>query len=187
MPTKLRRHKDFRIHRGSDVLTSPVLVLNSCYEPIRVSNVRETLKLVFKGAASVIETHATALVRAEKTNYPAPSVVRLTEFRYIPKFSRTVTKRAIVLRDGSCCQYCLKEFPSSELTKEHIIPTSRGGKTTWTNIVAACKPCNNRKADRTPEEAGMVLARRPVELSIHTRHRMHAGKFNPSWDRYLFV
>lgn len=187
MPTKPRRHKDDRVYRAGGVLAGAVLILNACFEPVRVSNVRETLKLVFKGAATVIENHPTAVVRAARESYPAPSVVRLTEYRYIPKVSRAVTKRAIVLRDGSCCQYCLREFPSSELTKDHVIPISRGGPTSFTNLVAACKKCNNHKANRTPEEAGMVLARRPVELSIHARHRLHAGKFNPSWDKFLFV
>lgn len=187
MPTKQRRRSALGVYRNGDVLTSPVLVLNACFEPVRVSNVKDTLTLIFKGAASVIESHPTAVVRSAKDSWPAPSVVRLTEYRYIPRITRAVTKRALVLRDGSRCQYCLKEFPSSELTRDHVIPASRGGASVFTNLVCACKPCNNRKSDRTPEEAGMVLARRPIELSIHARHRLHAGKLNPVWDRYLFV
>jgi 5-methylcytosine-specific restriction endonuclease McrA len=73
------------------------------------------------------------------------------------------------------------------LTLDHVIPQSRGGANTWENLVAGCKPCNNRKGDRTPAEAGMALAHKPAPIGIHAKHRLIAGTAEPSWDRYMFV
>jgi 5-methylcytosine-specific restriction endonuclease McrA len=86
------------------------------------------------------------------------------------------------------CQYCHKTLNSGELTLDHVIPRSRAGETTWENLVACCHPCNNRKGNRTPEEANMRLARAPRPFSLHTsRHLMRLlGKSDDQWRKYLF-
>ena len=91
----------------------------------------------------------------------------------------------IVFRDGSTCQYCQTKLPARELTLDHVVPRSRGGGSTWENLVASCCPCNNRKGDRTPQEARMPLTKQPRQIGIHAKHRLLAGD-EKTWERYLF-
>ena len=95
------------------------------------------------------------------------------------------------MRDGYRCMYCgAKKRDGSELELEHIIPRSRGGKNTWDNLVAACAPCNRRKNDRTPEEAGMQLIHRPLPATVHTARfllkQIGAEMNEPAWQKYLW-
>jgi 5-methylcytosine-specific restriction endonuclease McrA len=117
-----------------------------------------------------------------------PSVIRLLEYRRIPHQTRALSRKNILMRDRYTCQYCHRILPSGELTLDHVIPRSRAGETAWENLVACCHPCNNRKGSRTPEEAGMKLARQPHPFSLHTsRHLMRIlGKGESQWRKYLF-
>ena len=162
-----------------------VLVLNASYEPIHICSARRALTLVLKGAA-VVEERSAFTVRTAKLHIPIPSVVRLFKYRRIPRQNRSVSRKGIILRDGATCQYCRKKLPPKDLTLDHVVPRSRGGESTWENLVACCYPCNNRKGNRTPQEAGMVLAKLPRPIGIHARHRLMAGD-EKVWERYLFV
>jgi 5-methylcytosine-specific restriction endonuclease McrA len=168
-------------------LHKPVLVLNSSYEPINVCAARRALVLVLKGVASA-EEHANAQVHSARQAMRVPSVIRLLEYRRIPHQTRALSRKNILMRDRYTCQYCLRTFNSGELTLDHVQPRSRAGETTWENLVACCHPCNNRKGSRTPEEAGMRLARAPRPFSLHTsRHLMRLlGKSDDQWRKYLF-
>jgi 5-methylcytosine-specific restriction endonuclease McrA len=117
-----------------------------------------------------------------------PSVIRLLEYRRIPQQSRALSRKNILLRDRYTCQYCYRVLPSVELTLDHVQPRSRGGGSSWENLVACCHPCNNRKGSRTPEEAGMKLAKAPRPFSLHTsRHIMRMlGNTDARWRKYLF-
>ncbi len=117
-----------------------------------------------------------------------PSVIRLLEYRRIPHQTRALSRKNILMRDRYTCQYCLKVLPAGELTLDHVIPRSRAGESAWENLVACCHHCNNRKGSRTPEEAGMKLARQPRPFSLHTsRHLMRLlGKGDEQWRKYLF-
>ena len=170
-----------------DGLQKPVLVLNASYEPINVCAARRALVLVLKGVAAA-EEHANPLVHSSRTAIRLPSVIRLLEYRRIPHQTRALSRKNILMRDRYTCQYCLKVLPSSELTLDHVIPRSRAGETTWENLVACCHPCNNKKGNRTPDEAGMKLARQPRPFSLHTsRHLMRLlGKSDDQWRKYLF-
>jgi 5-methylcytosine-specific restriction endonuclease McrA len=139
------------------------LVLNSSYEPLStwplsLIPATEAITKLWKDRVQVVETWKDAfgeevLFRSPSTTIPAPKVVVLNEYVCIhnePKFSR----RSILLRDRYCCQYCGKRFQASELTFDHLIPKSRGGKTEWTNIVMACGDCNAKKADQMPDFSG---------------------------------
>lgn len=163
-----------------------VLVLNVNYEPINIAPLRRAFNLVLKGIAYVEETNG--IMEAGKFTYKIPSVIRLKHYRRIPHFKISPSRRNILQRDDNICQYCVRRFTPQELTLDHIMPRSRGGKSTWDNLVAACYKCNHKKNDNTPEEAGMVLHRKPVSLSIHTnRHVLRsAGKKFDSWKKYLF-
>ncbi len=170
-----------------DRLHKPVLVLNASYEPINVCAARRALVLVLKGVASAEEL-SHHFVHSARKDMPMPSVIRLLEYRRIPHQTRALSRKNILMRDRYTCQYCHRTLPSSELTLDHVIPRARAGETTWENLVACCHPCNNRKGSRTPEEAGMKLARAPRPFSLHTsRHLMRLlAKSDDRWQKYLF-
>jgi 5-methylcytosine-specific restriction endonuclease McrA len=168
-------------------LQKPVLVLNASYEPINICAARRALVLVLKGIASAEEESANA-VHSSRRNMKVPSVIRLLEYRRIPHQTRALSRKNILMRDRYTCQYCLKVLPTGELTLDHVIPRSRAGESAWENLVACCHSCNNRKGNRTPEEAGMRLIRQPKPFSLHTsRHLMRLlGKSDEQWRKYLF-
>lgn len=162
-----------------------VLVLNASYEPINITAAKHALTLVFKGAAIVEEVSQYA-VRTSKISVPIPNVIRLIRYRRVPRQNRSVSRKGILLRDGFTCQYCAKRLTAGELTLDHVIPRSRMGGSTWENLVASCFPCNNRKSNRTPQEARMELVKQPRQVSIHAKHRLMAGD-SVVWDKYLFA
>ena len=173
--------------RRVSMMQEPVLVLNATYEPINVTAVRRAMVLLLKGVAQAEEVHS-AEVHSAAHAHKVPSVIRLLAYRHIPQQSRALSRKNILLRDRNTCQFCGRLFPSSELTLDHVLPRSRGGRSSWENLVACCHPCNNRKGSRTPEEAGMRLSRAPRPFSLHTsRHLMRLlGKSDDQWRKYLF-
>ena len=168
-------------------LQKPVLVLNASYEPINVCAARRALVLVLKGVASA-EEESMQHIHSARAAVRLPSVIRLLEYRRIPHQTRALSRKNILMRDRYTCQYCHRTLPSSELTLDHVVPRSRAGESNWENLVACCNPCNNKKGNRTPEEAGMKLARQPRPFSLHTsRHLMRLlGKSDEQWRKYLF-
>ena len=168
-------------------LQKPVLVLNASYEPINICAARRALVLVLKGVASA-EEESTLHVRSARNTVKLPSVIRLLEYRRSPHQTRALSRKNILMRDRYTCQYCHRTLPSGELTLDHVVPRSRSGESNWENLVACCNPCNNRKGSRTPDEAGMRLARPPRPFSLHTsRHLMRLlGKSDEQWRKYLF-
>ncbi|PYT21636.1 MAG: HNH endonuclease [Acidobacteria bacterium] len=172
---------------GSGRLQKPVLVLNASYEPINICAARRALVLVLKGVAAAEEESAN-LVHSSRYSVRLPSVIRLLEYRRIPHQTRALSRKNILMRDRYTCQYCLRTMASAELTLDHVIPRSRSGESAWENLVACCHHCNNRKGNRTPEEAGMRLVRQPRPFSLHTsRHIMRLlGKSDEQWRKYLF-
>src|SRR4051812_6358947 len=171
----------------SERLQKPVLVLNASYEPINVCAARRALVLVLKGVASAEEVSHCA-IHSARNSVHLPSVIRLLEYRRIPRQTRALSRKNILMRDRYTCQYCHRTLASGELTLDHVIPRSRAGETTWENLVACCHSCNNRKGSRTPDEAGMKLARAPRPFSLHTsRHLMRLlAKSDDQWRKYLF-
>jgi 5-methylcytosine-specific restriction endonuclease McrA len=168
-------------------LQNPVLVLNASYEPVNICAARRAIVLVLKGVASPEEI-STHTLHASRSAYPVPSVIRLLEYRRIPHQTRALSRKNIMMRDRYTCQYCHRTGSASDLTLDHVIPRSRGGETNWENLVACCHQCNNRKGNRTPEEAGFKLLRPPRPFSLHTsRHLMRLlAKSEDQWRKYLF-
>ena len=168
-------------------LQKPVLVLNASYEPINICAARRALVLVLKGVASA-EEETTIAIHSARRSVSLPSVIRLLEYRRIPHQTRALSRKNILMRDRYTCQYCHKTLPSAELTLDHVIPRSRAGESAWENLVACCHGCNNKKGNRTPDEAGMKLSRAPRPFSLHTsRHLMRLlGKSDEQWRKYLF-
>lgn len=161
------------------------LVLNRSYEAINVISARRAVTMVMKGIA-MVELPSQYVVRTSMATFPIPSVIRLEGYRKLPRITRAVSRKTILLRDRYTCQYCQKPYLAKQLTLDHVIPRSRSGGNTWENLVACCYPCNNRKGSRTPVEAGMVLARKPAAIGFHAKHRLMAGDDFSEWDRYLY-
>lgn len=168
----------------SSIIRRPVLILNLAYEPSQITTVKNAVKLIAKSAAVAVDNLDRELI----PGFLAPSVIRLTRHNYIPHRVQNVNRKHIYLRDKYTCQYCYKKFASADLTLDHIMPQSRGGKSTYSNLTTACKKCNHMKADRTPEEAGMVLLKRYKPLNIHTsKFTMRAmGENDILWRKYLY-
>jgi 5-methylcytosine-specific restriction endonuclease McrA len=144
-----------REHRAS----GRVLVLNATYEPINVCTVRRAVVLLLKERAEVIE-RANWELHSERSSMARPMVIRLVAYVRVPRDThrRKITRRAVFARDSWTCQYC---GARSNLTVDHVIPRSKGGASSWENIVASCAPCNRRKGDMTPIQANMHPAREP--------------------------
>lgn len=158
------------------------LVLNASYEPLAVVPTRRAVVLVLTGKATTLEEHAESW-HSEHVDIAVPSVVRLVRYVKVP-YGRTVslTRNALFARDDHQCQYCAGPAESID----HVVPRSRGGLHVWENVVAACRRCNLRKAASLPEEAGFVLARRPVPPSKVGWVNARVGpKMDPLWHSYL--
>ncbi len=169
------------------MLHTPVLVLNATYEPVNVCGARRAIILILKGAASA-EEELNGVVHAASLALRIPSVIRLLEYRRIPYEARALSRKNILIRDRHTCQFCDRTLPASELTLDHVVPRSQGGKSTWENLVACCHACNNRKGDRTPATAGMKLLCQPRPFNLHTnRHLIRLiGNGDQQWRKYLF-
>ena len=174
-----------RMHRSP--MHAPVLVLNASYEPINVCAARRALVLVLKGVAMMEEANGQHL-HAARIAINVPSVIRLLEYRRIPHQTRALSRKNILLRDRNTCQYCGKILAAGELTLDHVVPRSRGGSSTWENLVACCHNCNRRKGNMLPQEANMRLTREPRAFNLHTsRHIMRLmGRSDSKWQKYLF-
>jgi len=176
-------------HTQGDVhaMHAPVLVLNASYEPINVCAARRAIVLVLKGVAMAEEENGHHL-HAARFAIRVPSVIRLLEYRRIPHQTRALSRKNILLRDRNSCQYCGELLPASELTLDHVVPRSRGGASTWENLVTCCHSCNRRKGNQLPLEARMKLLREPRAFNLHTsRHIMRMmGHSDAKWRKYLF-
>lgn len=164
-----------------------VLVLNASYEAINVCTVRRALVLILKGVARAEELSPNT-VHSPSVCLPAPSVIRLLEYIHIPYERKSLSKKNVLLRDHNTCQYCSRVISPHDLTIDHVVPRSRGGSSGWENLVACCRPCNNRKGDRTPEEARMRLLKRPQSFSSHVNRQIirYLGRSDEAWRKYLF-
>jgi 5-methylcytosine-specific restriction endonuclease McrA len=140
-----------------------------------------------KGVAMTEEENGHFL-HAARLALRVPSVIRLLEYRRIPHQTRALSRKNILLRDRNTCQYCGELLSSSELTLDHVVPRSRGGASSWENLVACCHPCNRSKGNQMPAEAGMKLMREPHAFNLHTsRHIMRLmGRSDDRWRKYLF-
>ncbi|MFI5056455.1 MAG: HNH endonuclease [Actinomycetota bacterium] len=155
------------------------LVLNATEVPLAVLPARRAVVLVLKEKADVVASNG-AIFRSERLHIDAPSVVRLRHFVRVPyRQHAPLTRRAVFARDGWACQYC----GATAENLDHVLPRSRGGLHVWENVVAACRRCNAKKMDRTPQEAGFHLSRRPFAPS--DGFRLTLGSVEPGWEPYL--
>jgi len=144
------------------------LALNASFEPLTMVPVRRALRLVIDGKAEIVEADHDAVVRSERLHLPRPAVIRLVKFVHVPRrFRRQVTNTFLFARDDYRCQFCGRTQhelrPRECLTRDHLVPLSRGGTNAWTNVLTACSSCNTRKGNLLPEEAHMHPLRPPFE------------------------
>lgn len=167
-------------------LNSSVLVLNRFYMVIRVVNVRRAMTLLYRSCAEVISidngsyfnydfetwcelSQITSLDKQDEEEYiravnfeiQVPRIVRLTRYDKVPRSVVRFNRKNLFARDDHRCQYCGQAKPTSQLSLDHVVPRSMGGRTSWENIVCSCTSCNSRKGGRTPEQAGMDLLKIP--------------------------
>src|SRR5215469_604005 len=172
---------------ATEALSASVLVLNRFYMAVHVVSVRRAFALLCRELAEVVhieqgqyanynfdswreiselkasyKTPHDDWIRAVNFEIQVPRVIRLLFYDRLPKQAIRFNRRNIFARDGNRCQYCGKKFPTSELSLDHVNPRSRGGETSWENIVCSCVKCNVKKGGRTPHEASMQLVRPPV-------------------------
>ncbi len=163
---------------GELLLNSPTLVLNRTWSPVFTVSAKKAIVWLCKGIVQVVNdrdytlhdlsswTDLSYILADEKPYLASPSirlvlpeVIKLVHYNGVPKRRVAFTRRALFLRDRYSCQYCGASPGSKELTIDHILPMSRGGKTSWENCVLSCVRCNSNKGCRTPDEAGMALLR----------------------------
>ncbi|HOP07945.1 MAG TPA: HNH endonuclease [candidate division Zixibacteria bacterium] len=161
-----------------------VLMLNQNYEPLTVCSARRAVVLLFSGKAEMIETADGLQIHTVSTSYPVPSVVRLWQYCKVPYKKIMLTRKNILTRDGHRCQYC--GTTRGPMTVDHVIPKTLGGGDTWENLVCACTRCNNRKSDRTPEQADMKLRRTPTRPTLIAFLQRKVA-VSDVWKPYLFM
>jgi len=196
---------------AASALEASVLVLNRLFMAVRVVRARHAFVLLWKQVAEVVsvedETFATydfqswadvsayrrrfqpdshEWVRTVRLELAVPRVIRLLAYDRIPKTRVRLNRRNLFARDGNRCQYCGRKFKTSDLSIDHVVPRSRGGRTAWPNVVCACLTCNVRKGGQTPDEAGLHLVQTPKEPRFSPVITLRAGSERyRSWKQFL--
>lgn len=165
----------------------PALVLNADFRPqslypLSVKDFWETMRNVYEDVVSVVAEYD-QIVRSPSVTMRIPSVVALRRFVAMPHHGVVFSNENVFLRDRDLCQYCGEH---RSLTIDHVHPTSRGGAHAWTNVVAACDPCNNRKGDTVGLMHPMKVPREPTQAELHALERARArGRLHSTWLDYL--
>ena len=160
-----------------------VLVLNASYEPLNITTWRRAMVMMLKGKAESLELDFSREIRS---GTHLPTVIRLRQYVHVPFRQLPLTRRNVFHRDNQSYQYCGTR--TDQLSIDHVLPKSRGGKDTWENVTTACLGCNVRKGNRTPQEAGMPLKRiprRPLSsLSFEACRQINSGRHS-EWAKYV--
>jgi len=184
------------------MLNSPTLVLNRSWIPINVTTVRRAVVMSFVGLVRIVDVQTFELcsfdqwlargatngrtVQTVDSAFDAPEVEVASFYDGIPKGSVVFSRRNLYRRDRFTCQYCGERSRAGNLTVDHVLPRSRGGKTSWENCVAACIACNTRKDNKTPEEAGMALSTQPGKPSWAPWYALSRCRSKPdSWEAFM--
>lgn len=162
------------------------LLLSSWYLPLRIVRWQLAIKLAYEGRVDVLATYDEE-VSSPSVTWRLPAVLRYR--RQAPSRSHRIrfSRANVFLRDRHCCQYCERKFPASQLTLDHVVPRSQGGRRVWDNIVTACRPCNAKKADLSCDEAGMFPLRRAGEPSVLpvVQRRFGLPDVPSQWEPFL--
>ncbi len=159
-----------------------VLILNQDYSALTICSVEKAFILVYLNKAELVSESQANYLRTISSTFPMPSIIRLHRYVHLPFKGVILTRQNIFKRDGHRCQYC---GIHEDLTLDHVMPKSRGGKSSWDNLVAACRRCNAKKGDYTPEEAEMLLRQKPYRPSFIMFLRDFSGHLEEDWHPYL--
>jgi 5-methylcytosine-specific restriction endonuclease McrA len=190
---------------AAKVLKGMCLVLNRNWQPISTTGLKEAISLVAKGSAKIIDPsdfsavdlvtwndvsrakvkHENAVIRSQYLTLVAPEVIVLNKYDGQGEKSVVFSRKNLFKRDKYTCVFCGVQPGPAELTIDHVMPKSRGGKSTWENCVLACVDCNKRKSNRTPEEAGMKLRKHPKKPSWKTLAQVNPKERKESWEQFL--
>jgi 5-methylcytosine-specific restriction endonuclease McrA len=166
-----------------------VLLLDQGMQPIDVINGRKAIEKLYEGKADVLEEYADIPIRSQRLTLNLPCVMMLNGAGHYKRRFVKFSRPNVFWRDGYICQYCCKKFPAAKLTLDHVIPKSNrtpDSYKSWTNIVTACKPCNQKKRNRTPQEAKMKLLREPFKPSWEPAMTIQYLPNDPAvWESYL--
>ncbi len=186
----------------SDALAAPTLVLNRNWVPVDVTTVRRALVLLFRRVARVVKpedfsdhdftswagmgvSRGEPCIHTVTLSIRVPEVILLLRYGARPRTVVAFSRKNIFLRDGYTCQYCGARPGTEELSIDHVLPRSRGGKTTWENCVLACMVCNSRKASRTLDESGLALIRQPERPRWAPHLTLAIGRRKISWEHFV--
>ncbi len=161
-----------------------VLKLDSSFKPIEIISWEEAFLLTWLNKAWAVE-YSDKWIHSARKAFQVPSVIVL--FRYIEEkfFTLPCTRKNIMIRDENRCQYCQKGFRDGDLTIDHVIPRSKGGKTIWTNVIIACKPCNQQKSYLLLSQTSLSLPRPPRKPSYRSIIKKRIKTSNVKWKEYL--
>jgi 5-methylcytosine-specific restriction endonuclease McrA len=159
-----------------------VLVLNLDHSPVAVVPVQKAMVLLLLEKANILSTYELLEIRTISRSFEYPAVIRLTQYKSIPYRGVLLNRANLFKRDNGECQYCGSK---RHLTIDHVVPKSKGGKTSWTNLVTACNRCNVNKGDKTPEQAGLVLRSQPFKPSLSYFLAEYAERQAEEWLPFL--
>lgn len=165
-------------------MDASVLVLNKDYQPLSVCSVHRSMKLLFMDKAELLHDYPERKIRTVRKEYSYPSVIRLRRYINLPYKNIVLSRHNIMKRDGNRCLYCGSR---QNLTIDHVMPRSRGGRDTWENLATACNDCNVRKGDLTPGEANMELSQEPFQPVHITFFQSLLGAIEDDWKPYLYM
>lgn len=167
-----------------DSMEKKVLVLNLDHSPVAIVTVQKALVLTILQKATSLANFDYLRIRTVDREFFYPAVIRLYEYKNIPYKGVMLNRTNLYKRDNFTCQYCGSK---KNLTIDHVVPKSKGGKTTWTNLATACHRCNTLKGDKTPEQAGMKLAIPPFRPTLSYFLAEYAERHAEEWIPFLQV
>lgn len=159
-----------------------VLVLNYDFSPLTICSVQRAFLLVYLRKAELLSAVKGTVLRSVTEVFQVPAVIRISRYVRVPYKGVMLTRQNVFRRDSFACQYC---GSPKDLTLDHVIPRSKNGKSTWSNLVTACKSCNSRKGDRLPEQVGFRLKKKPAKPSYLMFLKDQAGNTYDEWHPYL--
>ncbi len=185
-------------------LNNPVLVLNKSWMPIRVRSVRRVLNMIFREKAVIVDANKDhyptydwenwvdvpvngedIFIRTTSGKIKIPEVVVLIHYNKVPDYDVKLTKKNVFIRDGYRCQYTGEMLDKKDADIDHVVPSSRGGKTEWSNLAVSSKKINRLKADKTPEEAGLKLKREPKKPTSRDLIIDPRATYPESWSKFI--
>jgi len=167
-------------------MSKKALLLNATYEVLSFIPEKKVLKLIFKEKAEIISTWGDYIVWGSgKIKFP--SILKLKNYVKINHINTNFSRKMLIKRDKNICQYCNKKLFGAQITVDHVLPKSQGGTTSFTNCVISCQNCNSKKANNTPEQANMVLLKKPTHPSYSSTYFIHdyQDQWHSDWDSFI--